>query len=295
MSNILTFKISIPHTNGFFGRECHNPECKRYFKIYQGNLKDDMHCPYCGNLFHKNQLWTKEQLHYAQENAIEESKAHVINELDKIFKDALGKNTSKRHSGMFTLSASYKSAGPYLKQYIQPPHEQAVDTELQCSRCAAMFQILGIFGFCPICRQDNIIIYDTNITILLQEISEAKNKDKALRHAYNDLVATFEDFCKKKNHTEQKYNFQDLNTVHKFFKKVINKDIFDGVQSNELLTIKRLFQKRHAYQHNKGKIDRKYLLIIPEDAAFLNKDAVLSLEEFKEATEVLRKMLLNVI
>lgn len=295
MSNILTFKISIPHTNGFFGRECNNPECKRYFKIHKESLKDDMYCPYCGKFLNKNQLWTKEQLHHAEKNAYEEGMKYVSHKIDNILEKTFGKTLKTSSRGFMSISSSYKRGSPYIKSQIPPPREKEVDSEVECSQCKAMFQVYGIFGYCPLCKYDNIIIYDTNISIILTEIDNAQDKNRALRYAYNDLVATFEGFCKKRNHTGKKYNFQDLNTVRRFFKNTISKDIFNGIQSDELLTIKRLFQKRHAYQHNKGKIDQKYIHIIPEDEVFLNTVAVLCLEEFKEATEVLRKMLLNVI
>ena len=94
MSKTLTFKISIPIRNGFLGRECNNPDCKRYFKIHQNSLKDEMYCPYCGLLFNKNEF---------------------------------GKQSGSNKKSFLNISVSYKPGSPYRKKYISPPTEKEVD------------------------------------------------------------------------------------------------------------------------------------------------------------------------
>ena len=295
MSKTLTFKISIPIRNGFLGRECNNPDCKRYFKIHQNSLKDEMYCPYCGLLFNKNELWTQNQLKYAQENAKEEAMAHVSNELSNMLEKTFGKQSGSNKKSFLNISVSYKPGSPYRKKYISPPTEKEVDSEIECSECKAKFQVYGIFGYCPLCKCDNIMIYDTNISIILTEIENASNKNRALRHAYNDLVSTFEDFCKKRNKTQEKYNFQNLDSSKKFFKDAYGINLFDGFKKDEVLIIKRLFQKRHVYQHNKGVIDQKYIDVITEDVSLLGQVAPLDLEEFRDATTGIREILLKII
>ncbi len=282
---MLNFKISIPTQDGFFGRECNNSSCKRYFKIHQDFLKDDIYCPYCGELFSKNELWTEDQLNFAKAKVIEEGTALLMGKMDEIFKDAF-KNTK---------NVTYKSSGPYKKKYIIPPVEKKMDVEIQCSNCLAKFQVYGTFGYCPCCKYDNILIYDTNITIILEEINSSSDKKRALRYAYNDLVSTFEDFCKKRKTTGRTYNFQNLDSATQFFKTVYSKNLFENISISETEIIKRFFQKRHVYQHNHGIIDQKYISIIPADTALLNTMAILDINELKDATVVLRKMLLNVI
>ncbi len=289
MSSQLTFRISVPTQDSFLGRECNNPECKRYFKIHIDHFKDEMFCPYCGVLFDKEQLWTQEQLDYAKKHVIEEGTAYVVNELDKIFKHAFKKNSSNR-SG---FSVTYKSNGPYKKKHISSPSERDTDTELECVTCHSKFQIIGLFGYCPCCHEDNIIVYDTNIKILLDEIKSSSNQEKSLRHAYNDLVSTFENYCKNKNTTGKRHNFQNLDIAKNFFMNNYRKELFNGITPGELETIKRFFQKRHVYQHNKGYIDQKYIEIIPSDSPLLGSKAVLTLEEFNKSTALIRKILLN--
>jgi hypothetical protein len=241
--------------------------------------------------FSKDQLWTPEQLDFAEQNLVEEGMAYVTNEFDKMLKGVF-KSSGSSKSG---FSMSYKSNGPYRKKIIAPPSERVTDTELECSSCGSRFQIIGIFGFCPCCHEDNIVIYDTNIKILLDEIKSSKSPDRSLRHAYNDLVSTFEDYCKRRNKTGKKFNFQNLDTTEKFFRDQFHKELFLNVTSSEIEIIKRFFQKRHVYQHNKGIIDQKYVEVIPADISLLGKKASLTVVEFVDATSVLRKMIINII
>ncbi|MBK6965080.1 MAG: hypothetical protein IPH20_14365 [Bacteroidales bacterium] len=55
----LTYRISIPTDNGFLGRQC--KKCDKYFKIDADQIKDNLHCPYCGELQAWNDMLTKEQ------------------------------------------------------------------------------------------------------------------------------------------------------------------------------------------------------------------------------------------
>lgn len=292
MSKTLTFKISVPTDGSFLGRECNNPECKKYFKIHQESLKDEMYCPYCGLLFKKEELSTQDQLNYVQKVGIEKVTAHVHEEVSKIFGSAFGRHNQSRKSG---VSISYKPASPYKEKSIAPPAEKEVDTKLECPKCSANFQVYGIFGYCPSCKEENMMIYDTNISILLSEIEKASNKNKALRHAYNDLVSTFEDFCKKKNATKKNYKFQNLDSVEELFKDIFAVDLFEGLDPDKVTLIRRFFQKRHVYQHNKGIIDQKYVDLIPEDKDLLGEAALLDLQEFKDAAVIIRKMLSKII
>jgi hypothetical protein len=294
MSDKLTFKISIPSQGGFHGRECNNPDCRKYFKIHQDSLKDEMYCPYCGLLFNKNELFTPDQLKYAQEVGKEKATSYIHDEVNRMLGRAFGNLNSQSKGGLLNISASYKPA-IYEEKFVFPPVEKQVDSEIECSECKAKFQVYGIFGYCPLCKCDNIIIYDANISIILSAIANANNKDRELRHAYNDLVSTFEDFFKKRNKSQKKYNFQNLESVDSFFSDNYGINFFGELSKDEALTIKRLFQKRHVCQHNKGIIDQKYINIIPEDASLLNQIAPLCLEEFKDTTAIMRKMLLRII
>lgn len=276
----------MPNDKGFVGRECKNPECKRYFKVNSTSIKDKMYCPYCGTLFDKSELITNDQLDFVREAGMEKARAYMFNKVRDMFKEVM-----KGNKGLI-----YKPGNAYIPKAVSPNYsEKKVDSELECFQCKAVFQVYGIFGYCPSCKCDNALIYDTNIQMILKEIDNSSDKKRTLRHAYNDLVSTFENFCKNKNTSNTKYNFQNLESAKLFLQDHFSIDMFQGLSLDEELSIKRIFQKRHVHQHNKGIIDQRYVNLIPEDGYLLNKRATMTQEEFIKGTEAMRKILVKFI
>jgi hypothetical protein len=72
------------------------------------------------------------------------------------------------------------------------------------------------------------------------------------------------------------------------FKEHLGVDLFNDLSNDDLLALRRVFQKRHAYEHYQGIIEDKYVRMIPEDKHLLNQKAELSLDEFIRAAQALR-------
>ncbi|MFZ1321134.1 MAG: hypothetical protein WAT71_06215 [Ignavibacteria bacterium] len=281
--NNRTYNLSIPTDKGFWGRECEI--CNKYFKIDSNKIKSDLYCPYCGEHQQNDNLWTTEQRKVVNKTAHQIGKRIIEDEIEKMFK-----NVSRSNKNI-----TYK---PGTRTQISKPitHlEKEVDTEIECSSCKMVFQVFGIFGFCPGCREDNLLIYEANLNLLLQEIDNSTDSNRALRHAYNDLVSTFESYCKRvseKNNLDF-VNFQNLKDTKKFFKKN-GFDIYSGISEKEKIIIKRVFEKRHTFQHSKGKITQKYIKNIPEDYKLIDTIAILSKQEFLAATKIIKKLINNI-
>jgi len=282
MPRYKTFKISIPtDAEGFIGRACDAPGCKQYFKIYVPDHGDRLHCPYCGAQFSRDSLLTSSQLKYAKEAAIEEARVYAIEEIQKMMKNAF------RGSKNIT----YKPGPRLRKRYVRARYvEREVDTEFQCAECSIRFQVYGIFGFCPRCSCENLTIYDANWTNIKRKLNTEPDKDRQLRHAYCDLVSTFEVFCnrKAKRFTQETGNFQVLFDAHKFFKKHVNVDILANITGADLLPLRRLFQKRHVCIHAGGEITERYVRMIPEDSSLLGTQVLLTIEELDTAATAMR-------
>ena len=252
-----------------------------------------MYCPYCGKQFSETELYTSDQKKYILEAAKEEATVYAQKELQKILKETFGRSTSS-NSG---FSVSYKP-GKINKRKVAPKYsERKVDSELLCPSCTTRFQVYGVFGFCPGCREENLLIYDANWSIIKREVDDSKNPERALRHAYGDFVSAFEIFCDSKASklTTEKGNFQILFDTRRFFKRHLGVDILQDVSSNELLALRRVFQKRHAYTHTGGKITERYIKMIPEDSTLLNSQAQLSLEELELAAKGMRTALSTLV
>lgn len=284
----ITFQISIPAPEGFIGNTCSNLICKKYFKVSVSDIKNEMFCPYCGTPASKIDLRTTEQNKYIRESAIEKAKEIAFKEIDKMFGNFARSTRSDKYVKITHTPLNYRA------KKIRPSYkEKTVDTGLQCPSCHVSFQVYGIFGFCPDCRIENMIIYDTNIQIIKREYENSENKERALRHAYTDLVSTFERFCKNKSNSiqEMKPGFQDLFEARKFFKTHFLLDIFSDLSEPELLSLRRVFQKRHSYIHYDGIINDKYIKKIPEDQKLLGTKAILTFEEFWDTALLLRKVI----
>lgn len=290
--NTITFNIRIPTDEGFLGRECKERECSKYFRIHSDSIKDKMHCPYCGKLFDNDDLFTKDQTNYLRKVSQEKARKYMLDQADKMFSDL---ERSFRSSKYVTVK---RRPIRYRERLIQPYYREAkVDTELTCPKCLFVFQVYGIFGFCPGCRTEDMLLYETNLSIIRNEIKDSTDQQRALRHAYNDLVSTFEMFCSKKarNIASEKPSFQELYPTRRFFKKHMNMDIFSNLSKEHMLHLRRAFQKRHVYQHAHGIINERYTKYISEDAKLIGKKADLTLDEFENAAKALRDVVKSLI
>lgn len=283
----LKFAVTFPTDEGFLGRACNNPNCGKYFKVHENSLKDEMYCPYCSESFHKEDLLTKDQTNYIEEVAKEEAEQFIHEEFQKMMRRTLRGNKFLKFE-----------SGRRRKKNIRPNYqEKKTDSEFTCPYCECNFQVYGVFAYCPGCKEENLLIYDANADFILKEIENSSNKKRALRHAYSDIVSAFEIFCKKKARdvTSKETNFQDFYKTRRFFKRQLGIDILNELTDKEELTFKRIFHKRHVYDHNDGIISEKYIRKIPEDNDKLGDKAELSIEEFKIGVQVVRKVLSRII
>lgn len=283
------YRIKIPATNGFVGRQCSDKLCRKYFQIHQSNIESELICPYCGEKNPIYDMWTESQANYARDIATEEIMSTVHAEIDKVL------NNLGRSSGSNSMIQFRTKSTPYVKRSISAPIDKKIDSEIECSECQGKFQVYGIFGYCPLCKYENIKIYDANLAIIEREVDLSDNKDRALRHAYGDLVSSFENFCKKYSSENKSVNFQSLRNAKKYFKKQNDIDIYEGLTDSDKTKIKRVFMKRHVYVHSEGIITDQYVKEVPEDSSLFGEKAVLSKEELVEGAKILRDIINNIV
>jgi len=243
-----------------------------------------MCCPYCGLNFDKSKLHTSQQAAHIKEAAKAEALFFARQKLQEMLKDVARESRG---------TLSYKPS-PIFKQHVSPRYkERQIDTQLTCPQCNCRFQIYGIFGYCPSCEESNLQIYDTNWEIIKREIASAANQERALRHAYSDLVSAFELFCanKAKRFNVVVPSFQILFDARRFFKESAGVDMLAQLEASELLALRRVFQKRHVAIHGGGIIGERYVKMIPEDRLLLGKKVEMALAELELAAAATKKAL----
>ena len=285
---MMNFTVSLPTDEGYIGRECNNAKCGRYFRVHSDDLKDHICCPYCGEEGGKGDFLTADQWQHAKNVAKEKATKYAHDQLNQMLQRTFG--GSRGNSLVkFTVRTSL-----YRERTIRPRYrERKVDSQLLLVTSAARFQVDGIFGFCPHCKGEHIRIYDVDLAIIRQEVDRAPDTQRALRHAYGDLVSTFELICKRRalKITSEPGRFQNLVETRRFFVEQCGKDVIDDLTDSEWLDLRHVFQKRHLYTHGTEFIDERYVAVVPEDRDLLGKEPTLSMCEFEQAARVVRKII----
>lgn len=291
MRSRMTFQVRLPAPDGFIGRACSAAECGQYFKVPIDTLADDFVCPYCGEPSSRNSTHTKEQLEYAKEYAAEQAFREIQKELQRTLSKAFGGASSRRYGVSF-------KPGRIEKRTVRPIYrERDVDTEIECAECALAFQVYGIFGYCPRCRCENLQVYDANLAIIEREVEASDHSERSLRHAYSDLVSTFDSFCSQRAMRlgGSAGTFQDPFDARRFFRDKLGIDILESIEQADMLSVRRVFHKRHVHTHASGRITERYVRKVPEDANLLGEQASLSFDELKAGALAVRTALANLV
>ena len=285
---MLHFTVSLPTDEGYIGRECKNAECGRYFRLHSDDLQDHMCCPYCGEEGGKRDFLTADQLQHAKNVAKEKATKYAHDELNRMLQRTFG---GSRGNSLVKFTVRTPS---YHERTIRPRYrERKVDSALTCHQCSTRFQVDGIFGFCPHCKVEHIRIYDANLAIIKKEVERASDAQRALRHAYGDLVSTFELICKRRalRLTSESGRFQNLAATRRFFAEHCGMDVMADLDESEWLDVRRIFQKRHLCTHGTEFIDERYIAVVPEDKNLLGQPPALSMHELEGAAHGVRKIL----
>lgn len=281
---MLWFTVSFPaDREGFVGRACRAPQCRRYFKIEGKNVPSPLYCPYCGDGRTVASTHTPEQMAYARRVLEEKATKYAHDEIQEAFRRAF---SGSKHI-KFTPGPRYIEK-PVRRNYS----ERKTDTDLTCPECTYRFKVDGIFGFCPRCRVENARIYDTNLAIIRKTLAaNASGKSSALRHAYGDLVSAVEIFCRAKvsvSPDSTPLNFQRLDDISTLTMERTGKPLEALLSPTQHEALKTVYQKRHVNTHNGGVIDARYVKSLPASAPQLGQQVELSLQEFDAAVAAVK-------
>ncbi len=270
------YQIEIPKDeNNYTHRVC--PKCSYRFGVRSGPFPDNLHCPYCSEASELSDYNTPEQIEYATE----EAKNLIFYGVQKDFQSMM-KRTALRSKHM-----TFKSS-PIRKKYTFPPQQSQIPTDMICSSCESEYVIFGISAMCPYCGREDVKILDANLAIIENEL----NSDRELRRTYIDVVTAFQNECQYFAEDAKGVKFQNIDSVVKHFRKS-SVDILEGVDEQNLLDMRTVFEKRHAGQHRNGTYDQKYVDALGLDPSLIGQKVSYSKDELVSAVKALVTVINN--
>jgi hypothetical protein len=236
-------------SEGMFGQKC--PGCAGYWRARGlGTV-----CPYCGRRFAAHELLTSAQASYVKQYCdrlrdaldAEQDGVHAI-DMDAVA-DAVGRETEK--------PAFYYA-------------EESQQHKFTCEACGQINDILGTYGYCTGCgtRNDLQELEKKIIPALRDRINTGGPYEACVK----DAVAAFDSFAgqyvqqltkspmtPRRRARLEKMRFHNLEAVATNIKAAFDIDILDGLDADAVDFTKKMFHRRHVYEHNGGEADEKYI------------------------------------
>lgn len=284
-SNDNIIEISVPlalDSNGYFGRECPQENCKKYFKVLPGTGltgTDYCICPYCGHKGSNQSFFTQDQIERLRSAAMNTGRDIILRELKKMEFDI------KPRGGFGIGLSMHVEEGTPIPLHVYS--EKDLETHITCGNCSLKYAVYGVFAYCPDCGEPNTLqIFHENIKVIPKAIEISKFVDPELaqnliENAFEDCVSTFDGFGRELCNIHRvksefpdrihKINFQNLESANENFKIYFNIDLSEGISSEEWVIANTSFLKRHLLAHKFGIIDEEYIRRSGDTKAILGR------------------------
>lgn len=236
-------------SEGRYGHEC--PACKGYWRSEGFPAL----CPYCAFRAPTFQFLTDAQHNYVE---------HYVD----LLLQAL--NAPEQGSYIIDLDAVADAAG---KDCEKPPFyyvEERQQKRFSCKACGRFNDVLGTYVYCSSCGTRND--YD-ELTAVIDSLRVRTREGVKLESLVKEAVSAFDSFCGQYMHQLlkipmapsrlerlRKMHFHDLNKSAEVFKQVFDINIFIGLSDSDIQFAKKMFHRRHVYEHKGGEVDEKYIM-----------------------------------
>ena len=164
-----------------------------------------------------------------------------------------------------------KVADSSEKESEKPPFYYAEESQQKRFRCScdAFNDILGRFGYCCRCGEYNGIVELRSDIKRIKLECKSENYGGCLRDAVASFDSTLKNYLsqliervpmtdQRKRHWSNKplYN---LELVNQKLKEHFDINIFSNFDQEDIKFIKKMFHRRHIYEHKGGVVDQKYI------------------------------------
>ena len=283
----------LPDNDGYYDKECPNPECLSKFKVNAEDWKnlfsdDEVHCPFCGYVSPANTWWTTEQVEEAKRQAIEQVRAQIGQALQA---DVRAFNHSQPKNSLVKFSMKFKGNTRFVCLPAQALEEMT--QKIQCDNCAELTFRNTI---------EKVRGKIKNLEMIRQAI-EPISKDEAARTCTSllessipDLVVAFQRLCEcvypqlapakplKKN------VFQRLADGSDLWKELVGKGYSDWITEEQYSKLKKCFQQRHLLQHQDGIIDQEYITKSGDTLYTMGQHLIVKTTDVDEYADIVEKL-----
>jgi len=297
---------------GYIDKQCPSEQCEFLFKVNEedwANIfkNEAVWCPMCRHEAPTNQWFTIEQVEHSKSEALTVVKGEINNALQS---GAEKFNRSQSRNSF--ISMSMKVSGGAQRTYTLPAKAaEVMQLEIQCENCSARFAVIGSAYFCPACGTNSIIrTYSDSLRkirakkdseeTIRQALVEAVGKDEAeltcrsLRETcLSDGVTAFQKYCEGlyESYGKTPFNaFQRIDDGSELWRSAVGQGYESWLSTEELSSLRVIYQKRHLLAHNEGLIDERYIEKSGDTTYKPGQRLVVSKRDIENMLELLEKL-----
>lgn len=239
-----------------FGRSC--PKCRAYFRT--AHVAERMWCPYCSIRAPLIRFTTENQLRFIDEVRKKWVDGFNGGNLDEIDLGAIAKELPDNRPRW-----SYSEE---LQQY-----------RFNCGKCGNRFDILGEYGCCPVCGKRNSLQVVMSYLNAAQEQFESANatithrQDREIEwekmtKCISDFEAMARDIQKQlarlpltpaRRKEVDQISFQQILKADELLCRFFGIELLKDVADADRDFANKMFNRRHIFTHNAGRVDQEYL------------------------------------
>jgi hypothetical protein len=278
--SVWTSRVSLPlDEEGFFGRECPNPDCLEFFKLHiddygAARAAHRLTCPVCGTTESDEHFHTLEQIERMRAGAMELARGAM----NRILSDFSRQPPTRNARGAVTFR--WNAPPPHWPTPLPTYVERQTIRTFACPNGGHRAVIYDLLSFCPYCGPEKTpprAVFDDNLTAMrrllavvtdlpadAQEAIQAAGGSTALaERALGGGLAALQTLTKQLHAQAGKpavkgNPWQNLDRLRRQWLKDFRADALAKLDVAAVTTLRLGFARRHILEHNGGVVDQRY-------------------------------------
>lgn len=281
----------ISDVEGYWGRKC--PACEQYCRV--NGIERLMYCPYCRVRDHVVNFTTDDQYDYIQ--AFTKRVHDYYTEGGEAVDEVIDLDEMIRGLNLRKDSFVYS--------------EERQQKRVECGPCKVCYDILGLYGCCPICGRPNtfdvlaqrldgfkVRVENPRFGEEHREQREAEWVD-ILKDCYSEYESFSNDLRKrlltipmtpKRRKELEDINFQRLSVASDKLKEMVGVDQLAKLAEDDKAFLNKCVQRRHLFAHRGGVVDQEYLDKANDTSVRLGQKVHVRSKDVRRLIEIIRTL-----